>query len=602
MALSDNSDDLQRLALAACNVVAKTLLVADVAESVLLMARDEASTVAQIQAFLLAARGQVLPRHGGEFVASLGDGLLATFPSPAQAAAAAHELHALTTQMPMRIAIHASTLMQSEDGVYGLGVQLARAMTSLVRPGETLVSETAVDGIVEGIDAAVEDMGERTPTGWPHAVRAWRMTVAQAARPGSNPASMLESANQPEQAKAVTGDLTPVIGVLPFSIVHPSDDPLPLGELLADRVNQRLTRHKDLKVIARLSCSRLKDRQADLAFIGERLGATHLISGEILPRGGDVEVHARLIGVESRETLWQTRLLAPLEDLIDPQSSLAGSLSEQCAKALLDVSAARALVLPLPRLSSNTLLLGAISLMHRSSPTALAQAGTIMDLLLDRHPRHPTAWSWQAKLQIFKGVQDMGNDRTGLFKLALEATERALDSDSTSPIALALRGHTLTHLGRNIADAKVALDHAIALDPNDPMAWLYQCTWTYLWGNKVEALEQSKAALDLSPLDPHRYYFLMQRANALWVNGLPEQTVAAATASLHANGMHIPTYRVLIAALHGLDRLEEARALMHRMRHLDPHMTVNRYLSSGGDSEDRRRIAQAMRACGLPEK
>src|SRR5947208_17129174 len=69
------------------------VLLADLVESVRLMREHEASSVQRWADFVRIVVGDILPRHRGTLVKSLGDGLLARFETVPDSAAAAAEMH-----------------------------------------------------------------------------------------------------------------------------------------------------------------------------------------------------------------------------------------------------------------------------------------------------------------------------------------------------------------------------------------------------------------------------------------------------------------------------------------------------------------------------
>src|SRR4030095_5132206 len=74
------------------------VVVVDIVDSVVLMRNHEAATVRRWAACVREARASILPRHRGEMVKSLGDGLMARFARVTDAIGAASELHAFLAQ------------------------------------------------------------------------------------------------------------------------------------------------------------------------------------------------------------------------------------------------------------------------------------------------------------------------------------------------------------------------------------------------------------------------------------------------------------------------------------------------------------------------
>jgi class 3 adenylate cyclase len=172
-----------------------TVLVLDVAESVRLMQHHEDAFIRRWRGFVQAVRARLLPAHGGRLVKSLGDGLLLTFPEPAQGLAAALAAQALmrefdldaTTALPplrLRAGLHRGEVVADDLDVYGRDVNLAARLAGAARPGEVVVSEALREGIGAGEPVRFEDLGALSLRHLSGPVRAFRATAADAAPRG----------------------------------------------------------------------------------------------------------------------------------------------------------------------------------------------------------------------------------------------------------------------------------------------------------------------------------------------------------------------------------------------------------------------------------
>src|SRR5436190_7754380 len=72
---------------------ARTVVFADIVESVRLMQRDELTAAGRMRALLLEAAEEIVPRNNGHLLQRLGDGLMLDFSHPRDAAACARALH-----------------------------------------------------------------------------------------------------------------------------------------------------------------------------------------------------------------------------------------------------------------------------------------------------------------------------------------------------------------------------------------------------------------------------------------------------------------------------------------------------------------------------
>lgn len=107
----------------------------------------------------------------------LGDGVLATFPSAAQAIDAARRCHALSaaSELGLHIGLHAGDVIREENNVYGGAVNIASRICGLSAPGEVLVSDVVRGMARTSTDVTFEDRGEQSLKGVGEPVRVYEV-------------------------------------------------------------------------------------------------------------------------------------------------------------------------------------------------------------------------------------------------------------------------------------------------------------------------------------------------------------------------------------------------------------------------------------------
>ena len=597
------------------------VLLVDLVESVRLMREHEDSTVRRWAAFIDIVTTSILPRHRGILVKSLGDGLMARFETVPEAVDAATEMHraldANNAAFPedqhfhLRAGVNAAMAWSDGLDIYGTGVnlaarlatlagpgetiasasaheQLAGALASLARPGETIGSATARDELTHGVDASCEDLGECILKHFDKPVRAYR--VGPAAHPALTGRRHYGTAMQP------------TIAVIPFSARNDTPALMDVGNLIADSVIWRLSKATDLKVISRLSTAVFRGRVDDVEAVSAHLGATYVLSGAYVTDAGKIMVTAELSEVRSNQVVWTDRLNGEIGDLLKPESELADRIARSVNLSVLDAEVEHILTQPLPTLESYSLLLGSIKLMHRSSKDEFLQTRKILDELIDRHSRIAAPRAWLGNWYILQVTRGWSEDRKREAVEALSTTHAALDRDPSDALALATEGFVYCHLLKDLEMARKRCNEAVNANPSHALGWLYLGTVDAFMGEGKAAVDATRRAMELSPLDPQRYYFESLGATAELSAHQYEKAERLARSSLVLHRMHPSTWRALTISLVAQNRMDEAREALAKMRQLEPRLTVERYLARmpSAELETGREWARCLAMAGLP--
>jgi class 3 adenylate cyclase len=151
------------------------ILFVDIADSTALTERlGDVAFRARARQLDEALRG-IVRDHGGTVIdaKTLGDGILATFPSASKAigAALACELAGDERALSLHLGLHAGDVIREQGNVYGGAVNIAARVAGLAAPGEVLVSATVRDLARTSAGVRFEDCGEQRLKGVEDAVR-----------------------------------------------------------------------------------------------------------------------------------------------------------------------------------------------------------------------------------------------------------------------------------------------------------------------------------------------------------------------------------------------------------------------------------------------
>ena len=578
----------------------RTMLFADVVESVRLIEQDEAGAIRRIRQLFVDIAHNIVPRHGGRLIERTGDGLLMELPSPVAAAQCARRIHEAAREhnlglgadrhVNMRIGIHRADVFSDDKSLFGHGINLAARVTALAAAGETLVSATVASELTSGLDGDIQDLGDCYLKHVAAPVRLYRLG-------GHGPREPSPSDKPPSPE-----DLRPTIAVIPFSGYSDVPESLGIGDILADQVIGALSKSSSVNVISRLSTHVFRDRRASVAQIAESLSANFVVSGRFWTAQGKVTAIVELADAKNTVVLWSQTVSDEETSVLQADSALVQEIVNGVSQAIVASEVRSVRSLALPNLASHTLLLAAISLLYRLSPQDFDRAQAALEALHGRAPRHPGPMAWLARWHLFRVVQGWSEDRDKDGKIALSYANRALDADPNSSLALTMLGNVNTSFLKDLGRADALYDQALSLNPNESLAWLQKGNAHSFLGDGAGALALTEKAVSLSPLDPSRHFYQSILASAALSAGEYERAITAARASLMLNNDHVSTHRVLAIAQAMSGRMDEARATVRHILSLEPNLTASAFIarSPGAKSGLAKTFGLALHAAGLP--
>jgi adenylate cyclase len=576
----------------------RAVLLVDIVESVRLIEQDEVGVIARWLDFVEHVKSIILPPRGGRLVKSLGDGLLLDFEDVRSAVTTALAIQkeskcrnigvAPERRIDLRMGLEVSDVIVELDDVMGRGVNLAQRLMSLAGPGEIVISQQVRDGLTPTLDAEVEDLGDCFVRHLTQPIRAYRIGP-----PGPRPAF---------GSMPTLDELAPSIAVVPFASRGFANDHGVIGEILAEEIIQKLSHSADLNLVSRLSTSAFSGRRVSQEEIGKHLQADYVLSGIYGNGEKKVRLDVELAEIKSARVVWTQRFEDDVSAILSGEQEMIGRLVADVNTAVTTRELQRSRAQPLPTLRAYTLLMGAVSLMHRLSLPEFEEAHRLLMALIERGMRHPIPMAWLANWHVLRVQQGWSHDPQQDTYLALEATKRALDIDPDCSLALAVNGFVHVNLLKKFDIAQESYENALATNPSNALAWLLKGTLHAFRSEGQQAVDHTERALRLSPLDPHRYFYDSLAATACISARKYDRAFDLAQRSLRANRKHTSTWRVMTIAQWQLGQFDEARKSAQELLKLQPTLTVSSWLqaSPAADFPVGRAAAEVLRQAGIP--
>lgn len=160
-----------------------------------------------------------------------------------------------------------------------------------------------------------------------------------------------------------------------------------------------------------------------------------------------------------------------------------------------------------------------------------------------------------------------------------------------------------TNLLKRLDVARERYQRALVTNPSNARAWLLKGTLHAFVGEGSQAVVHSRRALQLSPLDPHRYFYDSLAATAYLSAHQFEHAARAAERSLRANRTHTSTLRAMAIAQWQLGRHDEARRTVRQLLRLEPSLTITRWRerSPSAEYDIGKEWAETLRQAGVPD-
>jgi TolB-like protein/class 3 adenylate cyclase len=543
------------------------ILAADVAGYSRLMGADEEGTLERLKALRRELVDPKIAEHHGRIVKTTGDGLLVEFPSVVDAVRCAVEVqHTMperntdvtpNDRIELRIGINLGDVIVEGDDLYGDGVNIAARIEALADAGGVFVSNTVHDHVRDRLPFLFEDLGEQQVKNITRPVRVYRVhdVVARSpSAPGSTPLLLPDK---------------PSIAVLPFANMSGDPEQEYFADGMVEEIITALSRTRWLFVIARNSSFTYKGQTVDVKQVGRELGVRYVLEGSVRKAGGRVRITAQLIDAVTGTHLWADHFDGSLEDVFELQDrvavSVAGVIEPALQAAEMRRSAARLTI----DLTAYDLYLRALAAFF---PITRERAFEALGLLkqgiaIDRH--YGPALSLAAICHMALVRDGWAEEAQRSRCKAIEFARQALEVSENDPRILANAAVVLAHFGEDMGAMIGLIDRALWLNPSYARGWNLS-GGLRLWAGQPDlAIEHLETARRLSPREPVGAPLSMI-GGAYFFKRRFEEAAAKLLLSIQDHPGYPPAYRYLAACYSHMGRLDEARAIVARLRAITP--------------------------------
>jgi TolB-like protein len=360
----------------------------------------------------------------------------------------------------------------------------------------------------------------------------------------------------------------PSIAVLPFANLSGDPEQEYFVDGMVEEIITALSRIRWLFVLARNSSFSYKGQTVDVKQVGRELGVRYVLEGSVRKSGNRVRISGQLIDAVTGAHLWADRFEGSLEDVFDLQDKVASSVAGVIEPVLQEAETVRSAGRPTADLTAYDLYLRAAAMFFASS-RRIPEALRLIEEAIERDPRYGPALGMAAVL-CFRMLNDgLSEDRERDHARTADYARRALEAGGDDPATLANAAISLAWLGEDIGAMLALVDRALAINPSFARGWHVGGVLRNWAGQPDSAIEYLETALRLSPR--------ARVGTTLHIIGMAhlfarrfDQAVPKLLLALQDDPGFPSTYRFLAACYAHMGRLEEARAVISRLRTVTP--------------------------------
>ena len=570
------------------------ILFADVKGYSVLISRDEVGTYERLRrarALFQALVGD----YGGRIVDEAGDGVLAAFPGAGDAVnfalaiqrdlANAAAWQGETGPFAFRMGIHVGPIHRDGERLYGKTLIVAQRIQEVAPPGRVCVSDAVRTELEDHALYRCVSLGDRMlknlePT------RVHRVEWA----------SELPEADLTRLAGETTSGAVEDASIAVLPLQNHSD--LQSDQALCDGVTtdiiERLSRFRDLSVIARHSSFQCRKLGLEPPELGQLLGVRYLAEGSLRRSGERLRVSALLVETETGRTLWADRFDGTLADIFEFQDEVASTIAARLATQVSAAERRRILTSPIPDIQTYGLVLRGQELMLQYRQNTNSHARQLFEVAANSDPSYSRIYSGLSRtFSLAWRYRWTDSPQASLEQAALLA-RKAINHDSMDARGFAELGYAQLYQKRH-DEALATYERAVMLNPSDAdiladMSDAYTCV-----AQPARAVEMMQRAMRLNPWYPD--WYLWNYAEALFDLERYDEVIATLTQ------MRDPTEgQRLLAASHALiGNVADARrhATAVRLAHPNFSLAEWRAITPNVDSPSQERFFEGLRLAGL---
>lgn len=293
------------------------------------------------------------------------------------------------------------------------------------------------------------------------------------------------------------------IAVLPFDNISPEEGQDYFCDGLTDELITRLSKIKDLKVIAKTSAFSFKGKEIDIRDIGKKLNVATILEGAVRKAGNKLRITAQLINVANGFHLWSDSYDKELTDVFAIQDEIALTIADKLKLTLLGEEKAKLMTRPTENLQAYNLYLKGRYFWNKRGKDDNLKSIEYFKEAINKDPSYALGYSGMGMAYVTLGSNDFFPS-IEVFPKAKAAALKALEIDPNLDEAHVALGAVLNWYERDFSGSEKEFRRAIELNPGNGDAHHWYAWLLLNLGRNKQAIKEMLLARDLDPLAPRK--------------------------------------------------------------------------------------------------
>jgi len=393
----------------------------------------------------------------------------------------------------------------------------------------------------------------------------------------------------------------PSIAVLPFTNIGDDPEQEYFADGLVEEIITGLSRVRSFFVIARNSSFTYKGRAVDVRQVARELGVRYVLEGSIRKAGLRVRIVGQLVDAISGHHVWADRFEGDITDIFDLQDKITESVVGAVEPSIRLQEIRQSRHKPTNYITAYDLYLRALPRFYSMTREGFSDVRRLTNEALSIDPEFTVAKALGAYIRSLSVSQcwHEPDDIRVAIRMAREVIAEAADD----PTCLRFAAQVLAYSAKDYDQALDAIGRSLYLNPSSAQGYTGSGWVNAHAGRPLVAIDHFQKAMRLSPIDPEKGIALSGVGMSYLMLEQFEEALAWGENALREMSNYGSSHRVVIGALVGLNRTDEARAAARRLLEAFPTYTLalQKQINPWRDLAFAERYVEALRIAGIPD-